>query len=96
MDTIDCMDNERDWYKSTVLQTRSAINDKGVEVKEIFVGFRYYDKDGSKQEDDGRKFFGWSERYDEWYSSGDIQVQRYRKLTYQYIKVESANKQYEK
>ena len=48
MDTIDCMDNERDWYKATVLQTRNTINDKGVEVKEIFVGFRYYDKDGSK------------------------------------------------
>ena len=57
-DEIDCMDNEKEWYKSTILQTRVSQNPDGELVPEVFVAFRTYDENGSKQEDDGRKFFG--------------------------------------
>lgn len=65
-DNIDCIDHEKDWYKSTVLETRISRNPDGEEVREVYVGFRTYDEEGSKTDDEGRKFFGWSEKYDEW------------------------------
>ena len=73
-DEIDCMDNEKEWYKSTILQTRVGQNPDGELVPEVFVAFRTYDENGSKVEDDGRKFFGWSEKYDEWYFVTDPQI----------------------
>ena len=39
---IDCMDNEKDWFKSTVLDSRVTENQDGDQIKEIYVGFRYY------------------------------------------------------
>jgi hypothetical protein len=47
-DIIDCMDNEKEWYKSTVLQTRLGQNPDGEVVPEVFVAFRTYDENGSK------------------------------------------------
>ena len=93
-DEIDCMDNEKEWYKSTILQTRVSQNPDGELVPEVFVAFRTYDENGSKQEDDGRKFFGWSEKYDEWYFVTDPQIQKRGDCCLQYQKVESANKVY--
>jgi hypothetical protein len=38
-------------------------------MKQMLVGFRVYDEDeGHKVDDEGRKFVGWSNRYDEWRS----------------------------
>jgi hypothetical protein len=31
-DEVDCMDNEKEWYKSTVLETRKVQNEEGEEV----------------------------------------------------------------
>jgi len=71
---IDALDDEKDWYKSTILDTRMVKNVEGTEIKEIYVGFRTYEEEGSKEDDDGRKFFGWSSKYDTWYSVTDLAV----------------------
>ena len=65
-DLIDCIDHEKDWYKSTILEHRMTKNQDGNEVPELYVAFRTYDEEGSKIDEQGRKFFGWSEKYDEW------------------------------
>ncbi len=79
-DNIDCMDNEKDWYKSIVLKFRMQTNRDNEKVQEIFVGYRHFHPEGSKTDDDGNKFFGWSDRYDNWISSGDIRVQKYHSI----------------
>ncbi len=73
-DLIDCMDSEKEWYKSTVLTTRYTQNPNGDFIKEVYVGFRTFDEEGSKTDDRGRKFFGWSEKYDEWFCVTDPQI----------------------
>lgn len=88
------MDRERDWYKSTILQTRWTKNREGDDVKEALIAFRIYDEDGSKLDDDDRKFFGWSEKYDEWIPVTSIFIQRYKSMHLQYIKVEISNREY--
>ena len=70
-DTLDCQDDEKDWYKSTVAGTRTSRNVDGEEVPEIYVAFRTYHEEGSKTDEEGRRFFGWSERYDAWYGVTD-------------------------
>jgi len=93
-DLVDCMDNEKDWYKSTVLATRWSKNPDGEDIKEVCIGFRVYDEEGSKTDDENRRFFGWSEKYDEWFAVTEIQVQRFNSIHQQYVKVESQNRQY--
>lgn len=70
-DFIDCMDDEKDWYKSTITKSRTSENSDGEAVQQIYVAFRTFDEEGSKTDDEGRKFFGWSERYDAWYGVTD-------------------------
>jgi hypothetical protein len=79
-DIVDCMDNEKDWYKSTILQTRWTKNADGEDVKEALVAFRIYDEEGSKVDEDNRRFFGWSEKYDDWLSVTSILLQRYKTM----------------
>ena len=71
-DTIDCMDEEKEWYKSTVLAKRLITNTDGDVVPEIQVGFRTFDPEGSKTDEDGRTYFGWSERFDAWHGVTDV------------------------
>ena len=93
---IDCMDDEKDWYKSTVMAIRSTCNADGDEVPEIYVGFRTFDEEGSKTDDEGRKFFGWSDRYDAWLAVTDVQVQRFHSCHSQYRKAEAQNRSYDR
>lgn len=62
----------------------------------MYVGFRHFHPEGSKTDDDGNRYFGWSDKYDSWISTGDIRVQRYHSIHQQYIRVESQNKVYSK
>ena len=64
------------WYRSTILDTRkSKLNDK--EIFEVHIGYRNYDVNGLKvDERDGRRFFGWFTKYDEWKNVVDVTVQR--------------------
>ena len=75
-DLVDCMDNERDWYKSTVLASRMVPGANGEPVKQIRVGFRNYHEEGSKTDDAGETFFGWSSKYDIWMGVTEPLVQR--------------------
>lgn len=70
-DALDCMDDEKDWYKSTISGTRTSQNADGEVIPEIYVAFRTHDEEGSKTDEEGRRFFGWSERYDAWYGVTD-------------------------
>ena len=67
---IDCLDTEALWYRSTVLDTREERNESEPEippVKEAFVAYRVYEEEGHKTDErDGRKFTGWSHKYDAW------------------------------
>jgi phage head maturation protease len=60
------MDSQGIWYRSTILAT-NTIKKGEADVKEVSVGFRYYDEEeGHKTDDkDGRKYVGWSSSYDE-------------------------------
>jgi hypothetical protein len=67
-DEIDCMDSLGVWYRSTVLSMRNQTIIDGRDHKEIYVGYRVYEKEGHKTDDDGRKYIGWSNKYDDWIS----------------------------
>lgn len=74
-DLIDSLDTEAIWYKSTCLDSR-ILNGGAVKpddenetpsIKEAYVAYRYYDDiEGHKFDDDGKKYVGWSNKYDEW------------------------------
>ncbi|CDW78148.1 ubiquitin carboxyl-terminal hydrolase family protein [Stylonychia lemnae] len=103
-DLFDGLDGETIWYKSTCLDTRRfsigpAPGDPNVVnryINEIYVGYRYYDEDeGHKWDDDGRKFVGWSNRYDEWISVTSPTIQRLNTLVKQYTNVSKAQMIYD-
>ena len=79
-DEIDCMDREKDWFKSTIIDHKIDANEEGEPIPIITVGFRTYDEEGTKwdepeDEDGGKKrFFGWSKTYDEHFSVTDPKV----------------------
>lgn len=74
-DIIDVCDTSNVWYNSTVLDVAIPETEDGTEVKQIFVGYRVYDENGDKTDTEGRRFFGWSSRYDEWLSVTNPRVQ---------------------
>ena len=41
-------------------------------MPELYIAFRTYDQEGSKTDEEGKAFFGWSERYDAWYAITDV------------------------
>lgn len=88
------MDTEKEWYKSTILDTRNCTNSLGEEVKEVFMAFRTYDPEGSKTDELGQNYFGWSSKYDAWYGVTDIAIQRPLSATLWYQKVEQSHKIY--
>ena len=66
-DLIDCIDDEKQWLKSTVLQTRITNNADGEPIPEVLVGYRTFDENGPRPDEDrGMNFFGWSKKYDVW------------------------------
>ena len=92
-DNIDAVDNEMDWYRSTVLKVREGVDDAGNPVKQIHLGFRYFHEDGNKHDEQkGLKFFGWSSKYDEWKDAYDVRIQKFNSVCYEYTRVD--NKQY--
>ena len=47
------------------------------EVLFLKVGFRVYHPEGNKEDDYKNKFFGWSERFDEWIAAFNPRIQKY-------------------
>jgi len=83
-DTFDCLDSENIWYQSTALDFRQNTIGQDEVLQEIYVGYRIYDDEGSKNDDDGRKYIGWSNRYDEWKSINCATIQRLKSMVKQY------------
>ena len=77
-DELDSLDSESVWYKSTCLEVKTKETNDNRQLKEMYVGYRVYDEEeGHKvDENDGRKYVGWSNRYDEWVSVTSPTVQR--------------------
>lgn len=40
------------------------------------IGFRTYNPDGNKEDNNKRKFFGWSESFDEWIPAFSPRIQK--------------------
>ena len=76
------------WYRSTVLETRLIKSDPdSVEAPnlDVYVGYRVYEEEGHKTDErDGRKFTGWSHRYDSWIPANSSFVQRHATLSKHY------------
>lgn len=81
-DIIDVCDTSNVWYNSTVLDVRATQGEDDHDVREIHVGYRIYVENGDKFDVEGRKFVGWSSRYDEWLSATNPRVQPYAKCDY--------------
>jgi len=67
-------------------------------IKQIYVGFRYYnEEEGHKtcEERVGKKYVGWSSRYDEWIPVTSSRVQRLRAVSRFYKVAGKAQMQYE-
>ena len=84
---IDCIDNEAILYRSTVLEVREApavvAGDEDLPqappLKEVLVAYRYYsEEEGHNADDDlgGKKYVGWSNKYDTWMPATSPQIQR--------------------
>lgn len=68
-DEVDAYDKAKVWYASTILKFDDAHNTEKQELrswKMIKVGFRLYREDAQKTDDNGKKYEGWSSRFDEW------------------------------
>lgn len=64
-DNIDCWDTTGFWYASTVLQIQQR-EYQGTKLEMAYIGYRVNHPDGDKTDDDGNKFFGWEDKYDDW------------------------------
>jgi hypothetical protein len=83
-DLVDCLDSEGTWYVSTVLEIRETKVGDGKEapIKEVYIGYRYYDPEGHKVEEETKeRFVGWSARYDIWLPITSPQIQRCRTVS---------------
>lgn len=78
-DLIDAYDLEGQWHNSTVLEKRFLSNSNGTQTIEINVGFRVYEHNGSKFDENGC-YRGWSNRYDEWISVQSPRIAQYSQM----------------
>jgi len=76
------------WYRSTVLEVRETNEDAKSQdppYKEVNVGYRVYEEEGHKvDENNGKKFTGWSHRYDAWIPVNSLQIQRLNTVSRHY------------
>jgi hypothetical protein len=65
-DECDAYDKAKVWYASTILEFKDQSDNDGRIWPMINVGFRLYREDAVKTDDGGKKYEGWSTRFDEW------------------------------
>ena len=58
------------WYNSTILSLTNHNEPAAGSTPEknypmAYIGYRVFNEDGKKIDDDGRRFAGWSKKYDE-------------------------------
>ena len=70
-DLVDVVDNLGKWHLSTIVglsKNPQKTNNKiwlKYPIMKVVVGFRVFNENGDKEMDDGKKYFGFSEAYDE-------------------------------
>ena len=69
-DLIDCQDDYRSWYWSTILDTRIDKN----QCEQVLVGYRIYEAEGRKVDEDNNNYTGWGVKFDEWLSRTDPKI----------------------
>ena len=65
-DEIDAFDKAKVWYASTILEIKDHTDPDGRKWTMCKVGFRLYHPDATKTDEEGKKYEGWSSRFDEW------------------------------
>lgn len=65
-DEVDAFDKAKVWYASTILEMKDQSDNEGRSWPMIRVGFRLYREDANKTDEEGKKYEGWSSRFDEW------------------------------
>eukprot|EP00826_Nyctotherus_ovalis_P052219 TRINITY_DN6596_c0_g1_i3.p2 TRINITY_DN6596_c0_g1~~TRINITY_DN6596_c0_g1_i3.p2 ORF type:complete len:190 (+),score=36.34 TRINITY_DN6596_c0_g1_i3:324-893(+) len=71
-DVVDVLDTQTKWFLGTILDTK--VEDG---IKQVKACFRVYVPDGSKFDDDGQAYEGWSSSYDAWFFAHSIKIQPY-------------------
>ena len=72
----DCLDTAATWLRATVLEIKSQkVENSTREIKNVKVGYRFYDVNGEKVDPEGRSFYGWGLKYDEWLNAFSLRVQ---------------------
>ena len=72
---IDIFDTQGNWFLGTVLSKREIKKGDNTYI-DFHVGYRIYSEDGTKIDNKGGKFEGWSEQYDEWIPAYSIRLQQ--------------------
>jgi hypothetical protein len=67
-DLIDAYDSTKVWYTSIIADREERMEGDNM-VLYYKVGFRLYHEEGTKVDNNKRRFFGWSETFDEWISA---------------------------
>ena len=76
-DLIDAFDSTKIWYASTIVATNTIVSDDR-QIPQVKVGFRIYHPEGNKEEENTKqKFFGWSEKFDEWINNYNPRIQKF-------------------
>ena len=65
-DEVDGFDKAKVWYPSTILNFKQHTQSNGRLWTLVRVGFRVFTPSGQKTDDEGKKYIGWSRRFDEW------------------------------
>ena len=74
-DHIDAMESSRQWYTSTILDISTRKEDD-TEYPILYVGFRTYSPDGKREDNNKKKYFGWSETFDVWIPAYSPRIQK--------------------
>lgn len=85
-DEIDACNTSSTWCSAVILDTRETENPENDSlVKEVYIGkimdkgicrlmrigFRRYDEEGDREDDEGKSYFGMSKKYDDWFTVTD-------------------------
>lgn len=89
-DKVDVSDTTNVWYQSTVIDVRT-INEDGKEIKEVYIGYRTYHPQGEKTDVDGKKYTGWSPKFDEWLCAFSPRIQSSKTMAKKYYPEASSN-----
>ena len=84
----DISDLQNVWYNSTVLDVKEEVDFENKEkVHMIYIGYRVYEEKGEKVDSEGRKFTGWSKKYDAWFSSTSPRVAKFNKMAKKFFPI---------